>query len=174
MSDYEAQLKDYHQARGLNGEALDDILRSDLRSFMTEQYASAARTNFVNNTRKIQARGQALLFMMAGLVLAFFCETAIFVQRSSQHNMTDKHEAGYAGRSQATGTERQTKDTKAPSTNSRDGRGELFQIPQRPKDQAKAMSDENSRPQPAKEPERPNPPPPEILKKNHDGPIEKR
>jgi hypothetical protein len=60
-------------------DSVDEAVSLELRSFMVDQYGNAARSNLNVNQRRLTARNQALLFSIAGFVLAFLCEVVIFV-----------------------------------------------------------------------------------------------
>jgi len=73
------QMVAYHSALGLSGPELDMRVTQELRAFRAQQLGDAARANLANNTVKLNARSQLLLFMMIGFLLAMATGTTTYI-----------------------------------------------------------------------------------------------
>jgi hypothetical protein len=164
ISQYAADLREFHILLGDPPATLDHLVHSELRAYITKQFAEAAARNRVHNVGKAQARSQALLFIVIGFGLAFFSEATIFVGTSWLGERTQ-----HGGQDQ--GERRKPSATPCAATASRDmGRceadprsGEFVR-----KRLEKMSGDKSPPPKPT-----PPPPPPQIVKKN-DLPPSKR
>lgn len=77
LLEYASELHIYHEKTGLVGDRLDETVAEELRTFVTEQLAAATGKNRGNNALRVQARSQAILFLMVGFGLAILSEAAI-------------------------------------------------------------------------------------------------
>lgn len=76
---YSDGLADYHRQMGLAGDALDEALATDMKVFVTSQLAAASGKNRTNNAIRVLARSQAILFLLIAFGLAILSEAIIFV-----------------------------------------------------------------------------------------------
>ncbi|WP_140847313.1 hypothetical protein [Sphingomonas glacialis] len=71
----------FHAGSGLTGETLDATVARELRLYMANTFAIAAKSTFANNQRRLSARGQVLVFLLSGFLLAFVCDAIIYGHR---------------------------------------------------------------------------------------------
>lgn len=81
VSSYAAAVVAYHEGQGLAGEPLDEEVTRELRIYMADAFASAAKSTFRNNQSRLSARSQVLIFLLSGFLLAFVCDATIFGHR---------------------------------------------------------------------------------------------
>ena len=72
-------LEGFHRTAGLTGAALQMAVVTDLRSHMVEQFALANVHNRAINARKLYARAQALVLLMAALAFVLLAAATIFL-----------------------------------------------------------------------------------------------
>ena len=79
---YADALQELYIERGAKPDEADAAVLSEVRTYVTEQLARAVATNRANNIARTRARGQVLLFVAAGFVLAFLAEATILSGRA--------------------------------------------------------------------------------------------
>jgi hypothetical protein len=164
---YSDELTTYHQQVGLAGGALDEAVANDMTVFITRQLAAASGKNRTNNAIRVLARSQAILFLMIAFGLAILSEAIIFVdsriyadeetsnaiapQHGSQTTRAAEASLGHRGSQDHEGNIVSAQGRQGAVSVSSQGRGA-------PKPPAQSQ------------PQRPEAPAPQILKKNEDRP----
>jgi hypothetical protein len=74
--DYADALRAFHGTETPQA-AQDEAVRDELRTFVLDELATTTTHNRRNNTAKLRARSQVLLYAMAGFLIAFLCEATI-------------------------------------------------------------------------------------------------
>lgn len=81
IADYAQAMIVFHASQGTEGEALDKEISREMRLYMAGTFAAAAKSTFSNNQSRLSARGQVLIFLLVGFLLAFACDVIIFGHR---------------------------------------------------------------------------------------------
>lgn len=78
ISRYALDMTAYHRSQRLSGDSLDNEVVRELHSYMATTFATAAKSTFGNNQSRLSARGQVLIFLLSGFMLAFASDATIF------------------------------------------------------------------------------------------------
>ena len=181
---YAEDVNGYHRAVGLAAADLDKAVVRDLQEFITDQLADAARTNAANARERLAARSQALLFMMIGFLLAFCGSITTFVHDrfygSHRSVGIESNESSDAtGSPSSESSNRTVRKTDASQGSDHSAGGGVLEADGNADSHRKErlMTDQKppaSIPASAQPISRPNPPPPQRLEKDANGPFERR
>jgi hypothetical protein len=167
---YSDGLTEYHRQVGLTGDALDEAVATDMKAFVTSQLAAASGKNRTNNAIRVLARSQAILFLMIAFGLAILSEAIIFMDsriyadEETSNARVPEHGSQTARAAEGPPRGRGSQDHEGNFVSTQGYQGTMSDSGQdggTPKTPAQSQ------------PQRPQAPAPQILKKNEDRPPSK-
>lgn len=95
---YASSLQDLYLERGASVDEADAAVLSEIRGYVSTEFAEAVAVNRANNIARGTARSQVLLLVASGFALAFLTEATILIARSLSSGVPEQQGVRRHGR----------------------------------------------------------------------------